>query len=343
METIKIYDTIDPMWGYGLADLEADLRNAGGEDIHVKIQSGGGSVFEGLAIYNTLKNYEGQVTTEIVGLSASIASVIFLAGDKRIVNEAGFLMIHEAWTMTAGGASDLREDAELLDQINAQILDIYQRVTGMDREVLAEKMSKDTYMGAEELMELGFVTEVNEGVKLVASINKFTNKQLKKEPQQMAEQEKTQVESLEAQNKEIEAKLAEKDAKMAELSAEIEALKASQEEAIKAGIEAEKQRESEILNSCLHEKQAEFAKELVAKGESVVNAKLALMDNFKANQGEYMKVDPVAVLEAEAPQASKGEAQTETRESIYAEIKQLKAQGDFAGADKLYNKLSEVK
>ena len=77
MKTIKIYDAIDPMWGYGLADLNQDLEEANGKDVHVKIQSGGGSVFEGLAIYNTLKNYEGNVTTEIVGISASIASIIF--------------------------------------------------------------------------------------------------------------------------------------------------------------------------------------------------------------------------------------------------------------------------
>lgn len=305
---IKIYDDIDTYYGYNLAQLEYDLAQAKGEDVHVKIQSGGGSVFEGLAIYNTLKNYEGNVTTEIVGISASIASVIFLAGSKRIVNDVGFLMIHEAWTITAGGADELREDADLLDKINSQILDIYVNVTGLNREDLAERMSKDTYMGPDELKELGFVTEIKEGARLVASIQNFTNKQLKKEPSMaMTKEEKAHLESVEAQNEDFKNSLAEKDKEIEALKADVETVKAGVEDQIKNAIQAEKERESEILASVLDEKQLDFAKECVAKGMGVQEAKLSIMDNFKANKGEFMKVDAGSLIDSQAPKASSAE------------------------------------
>ncbi len=307
---IKIYDAIDPYWGYSLADLENDLRLADGQDVHVKIQSGGGSVFEGLAIYNTLKNYEGNVTTEIVGISASIASIIFLAGSKRIVNEVGFLMIHEAWTMTAGNANDLREDADLLDQINAQILDIYEKVTGFNREELKAKMSKDTYMGPKELLELGFVTEVSEGMKIAASIGNHIS--VKNFPQtakgeHMAKDDK----APEAENQ----KFAELETKLLALQKENDALKTELENKsdekveakIQEGIRAEKERETAIMALALNSKQKAVAEKLVAEGSTIENAVMAINKDFQANYAEYTKVDQgqaVAMLQGEAPSAS---------------------------------------
>jgi len=325
MKTIKIYDAIDPMWGYGLADLNQDLEEANGKDVHVKIQSGGGSVFEGLAIYNTLKNYEGNVTTEIVGISASIASIIFLAGSKRIVNEVGFLMIHEAWTMTMGNADDLREDAELLDQINSQILDIYQNVTGYDRDELKEKMSKDTYMGPEELKEMGFVTEISEGAKIAASLGNHLN--LAK-GEKMAKDEKAPEASIEELQKQIVAlqeKIESNDKLILEKDAEIEKIKAEQDEKVQIALKAEKERENEILASIAHPSQLEFAKDLVAKGETVVNAKIALFDDLRANKDTYLKVEKeqgVNILEAQAPKANGPTA--EQQESIVVKWKAIK-------------------
>ena len=332
MKTIKIYDSIDPYWGYGLDSLEEDLKNAKGDDVHVKIQSGGGSVFEGLAIYNTLKNYEGEVTTEIVGISASIASIIFLAGSKRIVNEVGFLMIHEAWTMSAGNADDLREDAELLDQINSQILDIYENVTGFDREELKEKMSKDTYIGPSDLLEMGFVTEIKEGVQLAASIKNFTRNSLKpqktKEPTIMAmtKEEKAKVEALEA---EILALKTDKEEAVAKIvldkDAEIEQIKAEQEQKIADSIKAEKERESGILASISVPQQLEFAKTLVAEGKDLMSAKVALLDDLNANKEVYLKAEGTPSIEAltnEAPRASKPDEGV--KPSIVAEWKSIK-------------------
>ena len=343
---IKIYDGIDPIYGYGLEDLENELKSANGEDVHVKIQSGGGSVFEGLAMYNTLKNYEGKVTTEIVGISASIASIIFLAGSKRIVNEVGFLMIHEAWTMTAGGASELREDAELLDQINSQILDIYQSVTGLDREDLKSKMSKDTYIGPSELLEMGFVTEIKEGLQLVASINNFNTNSLKqtaKEPSMaMSKEEKAEFEALKAENvalkteQEAQAKLA------ADKEAEIEKIKAEQDQKVSEAIKAEKERESGILAAVSVPKQLEFAKKLVAEGKDLMSAKVALLDDLNANKELYLKAEATPSIEAlvsEAPLASKaeGEVLEASKDELYKEYRALKNQGEYAKAEQFFN------
>jgi ATP-dependent Clp endopeptidase proteolytic subunit ClpP len=337
MKTIKIYDSIDPFWGYGLENLEADLASANGDDVHVKIQSGGGSVFEGLAIYNTLKSYEGEVTTEIVGISASIASIIFLAGSKRIVNEVGFLMIHEAWTMTAGGASDLREDADLLDQINSQILDIYQNVTGFDRDELKEKMSKDTYMGPKELLEMGFVTEVKEGLQLVASINNFKMNSLKqkteKEPSMaMTKEEKAEFEALKAENLVLKEE-------GETLKAELETKSDEQVQAqIAEGIKAEKEREASILASALHDKQKPLAEKLIAEGATLEGAVMAINKDFIVNKADYMKpqVDPSATLTNEAPSASTKEVEEAPEVNHKEKWMELKAEGKFIEANNYF-------
>ena len=329
MKTIKIYDAIDPMWGYGLADLNQDLEEANGKDVHVKIQSGGGSVFEGLAIYNTLKNYEGNVTTEIVGISASIASIIFLAGSKRIVNEVGFLMIHEAWTMTMGNADDLREDAELLDQINSQILDIYQSVTGYDRDELKEKMSKDTYMGPEELKEMGFVTEISEGAKIAASLGNHLN--LAK-GEKMAKDEKAPEASIEELQNQIVALQEENESLKNELSENSdEKIQAK----IKEGVKAEKERESAILNLCLHKDQNSLAERLINEGATIEQASLQINGDYKNNFAEYNKAQ---VKEKDAfEDAPKASGQQEEEEEVKVDHKakwmELKSEKKFAEAN----------
>lgn len=305
MYEINIYDDIDKNEGYTLKEIKSQLDLAGGEDVHVKIFSFGGSVFEGLAIYTELTNYSGFVTTEIIGISASISSIIFLAGRKRIINQIGFLMMHEAWTMTAGSAEQLEDDAKLLRQINAQLLSIYQKVTGLSEDVLKEKMSKDTYMGPDELLELGFVTEIKEGAKLVASIQNFTQKQLKPKELKMAmtKEEKAEFEALKAQNESLNSEIA--GLKEAHEKALLDLQNKKQEE-VQEAIKAEIKRQEDIRASLLHEDQKEFAETLVNSGKSLADAKLALFDHFKENKCVFQAktVDPVAVLESQAPKAS---------------------------------------
>lgn len=148
-------------------DISANLVNevlaqANGEDIRIKINSHGGSIFEGLEIFNTLAEYEGRVEIVITSLAASMASVIALAGDSVKMFDNAVFMIHNPWTMAAGESEDLRKMADVLDLLRNQILDIYERKTGADREFLAELMDDETHMNAVDAKELGFIDEIIE-------------------------------------------------------------------------------------------------------------------------------------------------------------------------------------
>ncbi|WP_034085582.1 head maturation protease, ClpP-related, partial [Pseudomonas aeruginosa] len=107
------------------------LRAIGGDvDVTVNINSPGGDVFEGLAIYNLLREHKGKVTVNIIGLAASAASFIAMAGDEIRIGRAAFLMIHNAWLIAMGNRNDLREIADWLEPFDMTLADIYAQRTG---------------------------------------------------------------------------------------------------------------------------------------------------------------------------------------------------------------------
>ncbi len=132
--TITMYDPIGMDWwsgeGVTAKRVSAALRSIGDKDVTVKINSPGGDVFEGLAIYNLLREHKGKVTIQVLGLAASAASFIAMAGDEIQIARAGFMMIHNAWTIAAGDRNDFTEVADFLDQIDATLADIYSVRTG---------------------------------------------------------------------------------------------------------------------------------------------------------------------------------------------------------------------
>ena len=118
--------------GASVADLTNQLANLGEvETIAVNINSYGGEVAEGLAIYNALRNHKAKVTTRCSGFACSIASVIFMAGEERIMDEASLLMIHNAWTFAEGNAADLRKQAADLDKITEASVKAFQNYIGV--------------------------------------------------------------------------------------------------------------------------------------------------------------------------------------------------------------------
>lgn len=130
-------------------------------NINVYINSYGGEVAEGLAIYNALKRHPAQVTTYCDGFACSIASVIFMAGDERVMNEASLLMIHNAWTWTEGNAAELRKQADDLDTItNASVAAYMSKATISEEEVRA-LMDAETWLEPSKAVEYGFATSVN--------------------------------------------------------------------------------------------------------------------------------------------------------------------------------------
>ena len=139
-----------------------ELRDTEAKNLNVHINSYGGAVAEGLAIYNTLKNHSAHITTICDGFAGSAASVIFMAGDKRIMNEASLLMIHNAWTYASGNADDLRKEAEDLDKITEASVNAYMSRVSISEEDLKKKMDDETWITAEEAVADGFATGIME-------------------------------------------------------------------------------------------------------------------------------------------------------------------------------------
>jgi ATP-dependent Clp protease protease subunit len=132
-------------------------------NITVRINSPGGDVFAGMSIMNMLKDRDGEVTIIVDGLAASIASVIAMAGDKVIMNTGSMMMIHNAWSFAVGDSQELRKLADQLDKIGESIVSVYATRTGLDADTLKSMLDAETWMTADEAVEMGFADEAVEG------------------------------------------------------------------------------------------------------------------------------------------------------------------------------------
>jgi ATP-dependent Clp endopeptidase proteolytic subunit ClpP len=167
---VSIFDEIG-YWGIQAKDFIADLNKIDAKQINVSINSPGGSVFDGLAIYNALRAKAAagvKVKTSVLGVAASIASVIMLAGDEREMPSNAMVMTHNPWTIAMGDADELRETAGVLDQIGASLQGVYIARTGKTEDDVKAFMAKDTWMSAEEAKDMGFVTAITEEVAVSA-------------------------------------------------------------------------------------------------------------------------------------------------------------------------------
>ena len=144
---------------YGLAKQLEELGPV--DEINVRINSYGGEVAEGIAIYNALRNHPARVTTECAGFACSIASVIFMAGDERVMNEASLLMIHNAWSRCAGNAEEHRKEADDLDTVTQLSKKVYMAATDLDEAELTAWMDAETFIDSETALARGFATKVN--------------------------------------------------------------------------------------------------------------------------------------------------------------------------------------
>lgn len=139
-----------------------ELRELDAEEVNVHINSYGGDVSEGLAIYNTLKSSKMKVRTLCDGFACSAASVIFMAGEERIMNSASLLMIHNAWTYTAGNASELRKEADDLEKITQASVNAYVSRTNISEEEVKKLMDEESWISAKEAVRDGFATQILE-------------------------------------------------------------------------------------------------------------------------------------------------------------------------------------
>lgn len=143
-------------------NLSKQLEQLGDVDeIDVYINSYGGEVAEGLAIYNALKRHKAKVTTYCDGFACSIASVIFMAGDVRVMSTASLLMIHNAWTYTSGNANELRKQADDLDTITQASINAYMEKVNISEEELKELLDEEKWLLPQEALEKGFATMIS--------------------------------------------------------------------------------------------------------------------------------------------------------------------------------------
>lgn len=128
--------------------------------INVYINSYGGEVAEGLAIYNQLKRHKAKVKTICDGFACSAASVVFMAGDERVMSTASLLMIHNAWTWASGNANDLRKQADDLDKITQASINAYMQEVNVTEEELKQMLDDETWITPQEAIEKGFITTI---------------------------------------------------------------------------------------------------------------------------------------------------------------------------------------
>lgn len=144
------------MSSYTLAQRIKGLSDV--DTINVGINSYGGEVSEGLAIYNALKNSPAKVVTRCDGFACSAASVVFAAGDERLMNDASLLMIHNAWTFASGDANTLRKQADDLDKITSASVRAYMSVVSIEEDELKQLMDSETWIDADDAVRMGFAT-----------------------------------------------------------------------------------------------------------------------------------------------------------------------------------------
>lgn len=157
--TISILDVIGPDFfgdGVTVKRVSAALRSIGKEDVTILLNSPGGDYFEGLAIYNVLREHPAKVTVKVLGMAASAASVIAMAGDEIQIARAGWLMIHNTWVIAAGDRNVMRDVADWLEPFDRSAADIYAARTGMDAKDIGKMLDKETWVGGADAVEQGF-------------------------------------------------------------------------------------------------------------------------------------------------------------------------------------------
>ncbi len=168
---LYFYDVIGDSWiGSDAATVVKQINGLKTKKLNVRINSPGGSVFDGLAIFNALSRHPAEVTTYVDGLAASIASIIALAGKKVVIADNAMFMIHQPWTWASGDSTEMRKQADILDQISETLVTTYESRTGKSREEIISAMNEETWFTAKEAKAWGLVTEITDALPLAASV-----------------------------------------------------------------------------------------------------------------------------------------------------------------------------
>ena len=173
---VYIFDEIGT-FGINAQSFIDEIKAFKNSPINLHINCVGGDVFDGMAIYNILKKRTAKTTVYIEGIAASMGSVIALAADTVIMSENSLFMIHNAWGGAMGEAKELKKTANLLEKISNEIADIYIKKTNLPYDRVKEMMDEETWLNADEALELGFIDSISDAIKVAAKydVSKFKN------------------------------------------------------------------------------------------------------------------------------------------------------------------------
>lgn len=157
---ITMFDVIgEDFWtggGITAKRVASQLRAIGDRPVEIQINSAGGDMFEGIAIYNVLREHPQEITVKVMGMAASAASIIAMAGDRIEIGAASFLMIHNCWVMAIGNRHDMAETAEWLEPFDRAMADLYAARTAQKAEDVVRWMDAETFMSGSQAIERGF-------------------------------------------------------------------------------------------------------------------------------------------------------------------------------------------
>jgi ATP-dependent Clp endopeptidase proteolytic subunit ClpP len=167
---VSIYDDIGA-YGVTAKAFVDELNQHKGKDVQVNINTPGGDMFAGLVMYNALRAHGSKITTKSMGVAASAGSIVFMAGDVRVMPENTFLMVHKPWTFTAGNDDELREMADTLGYLGESLVKTYVARTGIAEAEIREMLAADTYLSAEDAVAKGFADQIEPALKIAASFD----------------------------------------------------------------------------------------------------------------------------------------------------------------------------
>lgn len=156
---ITIYGVVGDTWfsdSFSASDMDKALNEAGDNDVIINLNSPGGDAFDGISIFNRLKRHEGKITVHVDGWACSAASIIAMAADDLIMELGSMMMIHEASSIVLGSKKDMRKEADVLDELEEGIIDIYGTKASIQRDEIRQKVDAETWMSARVAVELGF-------------------------------------------------------------------------------------------------------------------------------------------------------------------------------------------
>lgn len=189
--TIYLYDAIvsdDYFGGVSATSFVKALAETTAKTIHLRINCPGGDVFAGQAMAQALREKPAKCIAHIDGYAASAASWVALACDESVISEGGIVMIHQAQTLAAGNAEDLRASADVLEKVDNILVDSYAKATGQSREQIVEWMQAETWFSAQEAVDAGFADKIAESApKNMKSWNLSAYANAPQAPQELSE------------------------------------------------------------------------------------------------------------------------------------------------------------